>query len=217
MQSDINRIEFKKILEYSELSNKSVLEVGCGNGRVTEWIQKIPRKLIAIDPDKKGIESARQNIRNLDFKIMSGENLDFDDEIFDIVLFTFSLHHQNSAKALDEAYRVLKKNGRAVIVEPAADSEVERIHYIFENEIDKLEKAKIAIKNSSFISEKNEEFFIEVSFDDIDELLKYFFNYYEMKSNKSNIKQIEDLLGNRINLKPITLSDKTYIYDLRKK
>jgi ubiquinone/menaquinone biosynthesis C-methylase UbiE len=217
MQSDINRIEFKKILEYSELSDKSVLEVGCGNGRVTEWIQKIPRKLIAIDPDKKGIESARQNIRNLDFKIMSGENLDFDDEIFDIVLFTFSLHHQNSAKALDEAYRVLKKNGRAVIVEPAADSEVERIHYIFENEIDKLEKAKIAIKNSSFISEKNEEFFIEVSFDDIDELLKYFFNYYEMKSNKSNIKQIEDLLGNRINLKPITLSDKTYIYDLRKK
>jgi ubiquinone/menaquinone biosynthesis C-methylase UbiE len=217
MQSDINRIEFKKILEYSELSDKFVLEVGCGNGRVTEWIQKIPRKLIAIDPDKKGIESARQNIRNLDFKIMSGENLDFDDEIFDIVLFTFSLHHQKSAKALDEAYRVLKKNGRAVIVEPAADSEVERIHYIFENEIDKLEKAKIAIKNSSFISEKNEEFFIEVSFDDIDELLKYFFNYYEMKSNKSNIKQIEDLLGNRINLKPITLSDKTYIYDLRKK
>jgi ubiquinone/menaquinone biosynthesis C-methylase UbiE len=216
MQSDINRIEFKKILEYSELSNKSVLEVGCGNGRVTEWIQKIPRKLIAIDPDKKKIESARQNVRNLDFKIMSGENLDFDDEIFDIVLFTFSLHHQNSTKALDEAYRVLKKNGRAVIVEPAADSEVERIHYIFENEIDKLEKAIIAIKNSPFLSEKNEEFFIEVSFDDIDELFEYFFNYYEMESNKSNIKQIEDLLRNKINLKPITLSDKTHIYDLRK-
>lgn len=216
MQSDINRIEFKKILEYSELSDKSVLEVGCGNGRVTEWIQKIPRKLIAIDPDKEKIEKAQQNNRNLDFKIMSGENLDFDNEIFDIVLFTFSLHHQNSAKALDEAYRVLKKNGRAVIVEPSADSEVERIHYLFENEIDELEKAKIAIKSSSFLSEKDEEFFIEVSFDDIDELLEYFFNYYKMESNKSKIKQIEDLLRNKINLKPITLSDKTHIYNLRK-
>ena len=147
---------------------------------------------------------------------MSGENLDFDNEIFDIVLFTFSLHHQNSAKALDEAYRVLKKNGRAVIVEPSADSEVERIHYLFENEIDELEKAKIAIKSSSFLSEKDEEFFIEVSFDDIDELLEYFFNYYKMESNKSKIKQIEDLLRNKINLKPITLSDKTHIYNLRK-
>ena len=216
MQSDIDQTEFKKILEYSDLKNKSILEVGCGEGRVTEWIKDIPEKLIAIDPDEKRIERARQNIQNVNFNIMSGENLEFDDEIFDVVLFTFSLHHQNSAKALNEAFRVLKKNGRAIVVEPAVDSEVEQIHYIFENEIENLENAKIAIKNSFFKEKKNEDFFIKVTFNNRNELLEYFFNYYEMKINEMIVNQIENLLGNKINLKPIILSDRTQIYDLRK-
>jgi len=52
---------------------------------------------------------------------------DFPDGHFDLVVFTLSLHHQQSSLALGEAVRVLRKGGRVVIVEPKNGGEVGQV------------------------------------------------------------------------------------------
>ena len=104
---------------------KKILEIGCGNGRVSTEIARRCKSLTAIDPDASKIEEARRTPRrNIIFGIGSAEALAFDDNTFDIVLFTLSFHHVNFYKmnrAIDEAIRVTKPSGRIVFLEPGTE------------------------------------------------------------------------------------------------
>ncbi|MCP4283089.1 MAG: class I SAM-dependent methyltransferase [Gammaproteobacteria bacterium] len=82
------------------LDNKTVLEIGCGDGRISKLFTKITDNLIGIDPEEKKIKAAQVNIPKGKFLIGSGGNLVFSNEYFDFVIFTLSLRHQDSRKAL---------------------------------------------------------------------------------------------------------------------
>jgi ubiquinone/menaquinone biosynthesis C-methylase UbiE len=101
---------------------------------VTFFLADRPAALIAIDPDPAAIEEARRVVTGVDFRIGSGEKLDFPNRWFDLVLFTLSLHHQDSKRALQEAQRVLKKDGEILVIEPDAEGEVERVFAVVHNE-----------------------------------------------------------------------------------
>jgi ubiquinone/menaquinone biosynthesis C-methylase UbiE len=101
-----------KIFKYADLENKQVLEVGCGDGRISSLMIGKAGKLIAVDPDEEKIRAAGKVIPNAEFPIGSGENLEFSEGCFDIVIFTLSLHHQDSNAALREAKRVRKEEGK---------------------------------------------------------------------------------------------------------
>ena len=89
MEIDRDGIEIKKIKEFIKLKNKKALEIGCGNGRLSFLLSKEVKKLIAIDSDKKSIEKAKLKIKNVDFRICSGEDLPFPDDAFDVVFLYF--------------------------------------------------------------------------------------------------------------------------------
>lgn len=76
-----------KIEEFIQLNGKSVLEIGCGDGRLTAHLARKGCSITAIDPDKSSIEAARRIIENVSFLVGSGENLNFLNGSFDIVLF----------------------------------------------------------------------------------------------------------------------------------
>ena len=101
-----------------------MLEVGCGEGRVTQFLARKSKKFTAIDADKKSIKIAKSKITGADISVGSGENMGFERESFDTLIFTYSLHHQNSRNALKETRRVLKTKGQLVVIEPAQDGEV---------------------------------------------------------------------------------------------
>lgn len=134
MEIDTEGKELKMMESLSELKGKLVLEIGCGDGRFSRSLVGKVKKLIAIDPDKNSIKKAKSTIRGVDFRIGTGEDLEFENMQFDIIIFTYSLHHQDGKRALREAHRVLKKNGQLIIIEPANDGEVSSFFNLIKDE-----------------------------------------------------------------------------------
>lgn len=75
MKDNSDKIIADKIVQFTSLSNKNVLEIGCGNGRITSFLVNKAKKLIAIEPDFTKIREAKENIPGVAFQIASGENL----------------------------------------------------------------------------------------------------------------------------------------------
>lgn len=107
-----------------KLTGKNVLEIGCGGGTRSVQIAKRVKSLIAIEPDAKMLKEAIKNnsLENIHYEQGNAIKLKFKPKVFDITIFTLSLHHVPAGKisnAIKEAVRVTKKNGYIVFLEPA--------------------------------------------------------------------------------------------------
>jgi ubiquinone/menaquinone biosynthesis C-methylase UbiE len=120
-----------------QFSGKAVLEIGCGNGHYTKQLARVAGSVTAIDPDVESIGIViRQNVEDsVYYKLGSAVVLDFQDESFDIVVFTLSLHHVPDLEmitAINEAIRVVKENGYIIFLEPATDGTFFEAELIFD-------------------------------------------------------------------------------------
>jgi len=89
-------LERRLIERFVSLRRKHVLEIGCGDGRLTFQIAPIASSVLAIDPDPLSIEEAageqqRRGIANIDFQVGSIERLSAAGAPFDVALFSWSL------------------------------------------------------------------------------------------------------------------------------
>lgn len=122
----------KENADIKPLSATNILEVGCGDGRVMREFAPVAKSVIGIDTNSQVINFLQSEIEqafvtiiasNLDaaninvaVNEMSGTDLQFEDESFDLVLFPWSLHQiKDKHTALKEAKRVLAKNGHLVV------------------------------------------------------------------------------------------------------
>lgn len=216
MKINQDLIELKKIKEFVELNEKKVLEIGCGDGRITNFLKDDVKEIIAIDSELDQIEKAKKEIAGVDFQVGLAENLNFGESVFDIVLFTLSLHHCNDIKkALQETKRVLSREGKLIIIEPVHDGELQAFFSLDCDEKKELSHAKQEIKDSSFNILREEVFYTKWSFDSVDELITFFLNE-GYNGDKGFEPKLINLLGDRINDKPIVLKDKLIIYLLEK-
>ncbi|MDX9964980.1 class I SAM-dependent methyltransferase [Desulfobacter postgatei] len=181
MKDNSDKIIADKIVQFTSLSNKNVLEIGCGNGRITSFLVNKAKKLIAIEPDFTKIREAKENIPGVAFQIASGENLPLSNASFDLVIFTLSLHHQNSESALAEAIRVLKAEGEILIIEPTVEGEVQRVFSLVSSENQELINAQRAIKDSGLEIHNSEVFNATWSFENKKDLCQSTFNFYNGK------------------------------------
>jgi ubiquinone/menaquinone biosynthesis C-methylase UbiE len=120
----------KVILE--NLENVKVLDTATGGGGflsiLSSYVQK-PAQCVGVDQSAKAIEFAKQKHAEstFTFEVMESENLLFEDEAFDIVGISNSLHHLSDVKkALSEMVRVLKPGGFLVVYEMISDNQSER-------------------------------------------------------------------------------------------
>ncbi len=217
MELDAERVEIGTVERLADLRGKRVLEIGCGDGRVTAHLAKTAGECAAIDPDAACIAKARSKIPGVDFRVGSGERLEWESASFDVVLFTLSLHHQDSVAALREAHAALRPGGRAVIVEPAADGEVEQFFHLFDDETEALRNALDAIESSDFILERREYISTDWVFDNNEELHHYLLEHNDMERDDGVIEKIDDLLGPKANSRPIHLEETLHVFALRKK
>ncbi len=206
----------EKILQFTDLGNKQVLEVGCGNGRITSFLVGKPKKLIAIEPDAEEIKEARKKVSGADFLTGSGEYLEFSDERFDMVIFTLSLHHQDSSKAIREATRVLKDNGEILIIEPVNAGEVEQVFGLVHDENQATLEAQQSIRKSGLRIERSEIFTASWIFDNKEELCQSIFAYYDRPFDADTAERIVDRLGAKSGDHPIELQDMMVIHSLKK-
>ena len=101
-----------------------ILEVGCGPGHLATQLALIPGvSVTATDIDPKMIERAEANAGRVlppgdlpRFGTADVAHLPFEDDSFDVVVSTFSMHHwADPAAGLAEIARVLKPTGMVLI------------------------------------------------------------------------------------------------------
>jgi ubiquinone/menaquinone biosynthesis C-methylase UbiE len=107
--------------EFPHYKTKKILEIGVGLGADHQKFAEAGAICYGIDLTERSIEhtSRRFHLFGLESKLQQGdaENLPFDDNSFDLVYSWGVLHHTpDTAKAIDEVFRVLKPGGKAKIM-----------------------------------------------------------------------------------------------------
>ncbi len=106
----------------------SLLDVGTGPARLLLKLhQKVPQmKLVGIDSSPAMVVKAKENtagVESIEIKEGNADKIPFDDNCFDIVVSTVSMHHwKHPVAGLNEVYRVLKTGGFALVYDLVSDT-----------------------------------------------------------------------------------------------
>ncbi len=107
-----------KILNY-----EVVADLGAGEGTLSQLIAQRAQKVIAIDNSEKmvafGQALAKENkLPNLEYRLGDLQSPPIADQSVDLAIFSQALHHaEQPVKALAEAHRILKPQGRLIILD----------------------------------------------------------------------------------------------------
>jgi 2-polyprenyl-3-methyl-5-hydroxy-6-metoxy-1,4-benzoquinol methylase len=107
---------FGRLIPYERLSDRRVLEIGCGLGTHSGLMAEAGARVSAIDITPRGVELTRRRLAlrglDADVRIMDGEELQFDDEEFDLVWSWGVVQHTaHPERMAAEVHRVLKSSG----------------------------------------------------------------------------------------------------------
>ena len=94
-RSDVSGIEQHYLLDMIDVAGKRILEIGCGDGRLTWQYAEQAQHVVAIDVDELELQAARSNrpdqLQNtVDFMAGSAIVMPFAPAIFDHVIFAWS-------------------------------------------------------------------------------------------------------------------------------
>lgn len=110
-ESDFRLVAIKEFLKPEK--NKLYLEVGCGKGR---FMRKFTGRTIGIDISEEMLKTAKKN--NQIVILASATSLPFRDNIFDGVFAIEVMEHiPNTRKSIGELARIIKRDGKIIIVD----------------------------------------------------------------------------------------------------
>jgi SAM-dependent methyltransferase len=96
----------------SELMGKRCLEVGCGNGEITNYLAKLTFQIVGVEINGRVLRSNLINDNQATYVQGDGRQLPFEDSTFDIVILAQVYEHMTRQEMLSaEIYRVLKPGG----------------------------------------------------------------------------------------------------------
>lgn len=123
------------------LAHGQVLELGCGAAEKTRQIAERTKVAHIIAAEVDAIQHNKNlsisDLANVTFKSYAAENIEEEDDGFDVVMMFKSLHHVPGNQldtALQEIHRVLKPGGRAYISEPVFAGTFNEIMRLFHDE-----------------------------------------------------------------------------------
>lgn len=64
IREDPENNEIRALMDLADLAGKNVLEVGCGDGRLTWRYARKTASVVAIEPFEQSIQQARKNMPN---------------------------------------------------------------------------------------------------------------------------------------------------------
>lgn len=105
-------------------AGQRLLDFGCGPGYNAAVFAKIGYEVFGFDLSPNNISIAGRLAEKYGladrthFSVSAAEQLDYEDEYFDLVVGIDILHHVNIQQAVAECARVLKRGGRAIFHEP---------------------------------------------------------------------------------------------------
>lgn len=113
------KIPFDPLINFSDLHDKNVLEIGVGNGSHAQLLAEHSKSYTGIDITDYAVKSTTERMKCLDLDgeiiRMDAEKMQFHDNSFDFIWSWGVIHHSSNTKqVLKEMHRVLKPGGRAV-------------------------------------------------------------------------------------------------------
>ncbi len=95
----------------------NILEIGCGGGADSSYFGEQGYNVISIDISSIAVRQAIKNNShdNVEYLVGDAENLDFEDEQFDLIYSLSVLHSTNMKKSFSEVSRVLKEGGIVLV------------------------------------------------------------------------------------------------------
>ena len=102
-----------------------IADLGAGDGSFSLLLAQAATRVIAVDSSQKMLDVARDRALhaaapNVEFRLGDMEDVPIDDASVDLVFFSQSLHHAaHPERALREARRILRPQGRLVILDLA--------------------------------------------------------------------------------------------------
>jgi len=99
---------------------KSVLEIGCGTGKFTEWFAQSGAKLLAVDLSEELLEKARRRpLNSPKVRFVQGRFEDCGlDAPFDAIVGSSILHHLELEPAIHKIMELLRPGGWGCFAEP---------------------------------------------------------------------------------------------------
>lgn len=96
LRVDPDENEVRVLAQVSDWRGKRVLEIGCGEGRLTQRLARLGARVFAIDPEAALIRKARRSIpkrlaKRVEFHRGRAETLRRPDDSFDISIFAWAL------------------------------------------------------------------------------------------------------------------------------
>lgn len=95
-QRDPEGVEIRYLADIADLKDSRVLEVGCGDGRLTWRYAHTARSVVAVDPDGERVVTAIRNYPShlpstVTLAQASAQHLPFSHETFDRAILAWSL------------------------------------------------------------------------------------------------------------------------------
>ena len=123
-------------LVIKHLKSGKILEIGPGPGYLSIEIAKLGDfQIIGLDISETMVEIAKRNAQEagveVKFQLGNATNMPFEDNTFDFVVSSGSLHHwKEPVRVFNETYRILRINGKALIGDLRKDAPKEEISEI---------------------------------------------------------------------------------------
>lgn len=111
---DLEAKSVKNLLENRQFD--SILEMGCGTGKNTEWLLNISKHILAVDLSAEMLSKAKAKI-NTDSVVFKQANMIepwafAENKLFDLITFSLVLEHiENLSPIFEKAAKVLNSNG----------------------------------------------------------------------------------------------------------
>ena len=124
---DMFMLAFRSALRQSyaflgEVREKKLLEIGCGSGEQAVYFASQGTKVTVIDLSSESLKRTQKLAEEKKVTVsamqMNAERLEFPSDSFDLVYINSTLMHVDKLRVLEECSRILRKEGKLVIVEP---------------------------------------------------------------------------------------------------
>lgn len=174
----VEYITTTKYIEKYLKKGDRILEIGAGTGRYSINYAKKGYKVDAIELLEKNLEVLKSKIKdNMDINAIKGNALDlsmYEDDTFDITLVLGPLYHlydeESVKKAISEAIRVTKKNGKIFLAYITNDAVVLSYGLLKGN----MKRLKELVDDDWNIKNIAEEIFATFKIEEFDNLIKDF-------------------------------------------
>ena len=120
----------KEIVMIAKEDNpKVILDIATGTGDIAINLSKLKdSQIIGVDISEKMLDVAgdkirKMNITNITFELSKAEKLKYKNNFFDLISIGYGVRNfEDLINGLKESYRVLKKNGKLIILETSVPS-----------------------------------------------------------------------------------------------